>query len=321
MLLCDRQDAENQARASVLLDNADGDLTALAQDPESCGDRVSLDFGYVTSAGAEFSGAAPLFVTAVQLAAQGGSATCTLLCHDAWYLLAAWRPRRLYLFTQTSILHLVQWILARCGIPLVTPGSPSAALSRTPNASLGPSHTAAHALHALLDQVPEVLRFTAQGAVLSLPQAGDAPVYSYTPGSHPVLASRLTTAPPSLTHVLLYGKSTPTDVAPALIAESVDAPAALRFGDLPHTVTDMQILAADAGARAAVALRKAQMIQDAGEIAAFPNAGLELWDPVAVTDPPTGQIAALRRVRALHTRYDALSPGGVYTQSVGLMNP
>ncbi|HZU77742.1 MAG TPA: hypothetical protein VFA70_13320, partial [Dehalococcoidia bacterium] len=324
VLLCDRHDAENQGTANVLLDNADGALTGLAFDPEASGDRLALDFGYVTSAGTEVSAGAPVWVAAVELTAGTGTGYVELICHDAWSLLAAWQPRRLYLWPAGSntILQIIQWLLARNGIPLVSPPSPSAQLLRTPAYAIQPATSGAHALHALLDQVPETLHFTAQGAVLRTPLAGETPVYAYTPSAHPVLSYRVHTGAQSLNDVLVFGRSQPTSTAPTLLAEAIDAPDGLRVAGHPFPVTDMQVSVAEAANRAAITLRKAQYIQDAGEIATVPNVGLELWDLVALTvGDPGGWINAPARVRALHTRYDRLTDGGVYTQSVGLMYP
>jgi hypothetical protein len=222
---------------------------------------------------------------------------------------------------------MIQWLLARAGIPCATPGSPSAQLSRTPAWAIEPPASGAHALHALLDTVPEVLEFTSTGAVLKLPLAADASVYSYSPSSHPILDSRVTNSAQALNHVMVFGRATATIAtpsaiaAPTLLAEALDQPDGLRFSIHPLSVTDMQLAGDTAPARAALVLRKAQMIQDAGEIATLPNAGLELWDPITLTDVDPGLSSTLRRVRAINTRYNADADGGIYTQSVGLMYP
>ncbi|HEY7293766.1 MAG TPA: hypothetical protein VH916_01950 [Dehalococcoidia bacterium] len=178
----------------------------------------------------------------------------------------------------------------------------------------------AQAVHELLDQVPEVLLFTASGASLRLSQSGDTSVYSYAPGGHAVLTARTSRYAQGLNHVLLYGKSTSTATAPTLIGEVLDASDAQRVADYPFPLHDMQVSTANAAARAAVPLRKAQMITDAGEIASAPNVGLELWDPIAITESFSGMNGATVRVRELRTLFDTLRDGGVYTQSVGLMN-
>lgn len=317
-----RTEAESGSRASILLDNADGGLTAMAQDPNTIGERLNLDFGYATSAGAEYSPGPPLWISAMQLSSHAGTRYAEITASDAWHLLAAWKPRRLYSWTPSAntLLYFIQWLLARAGIDFTPPQRPSALLNTNPAFSLHPSTSGAQALHELLDQVPEVLSFTAAGGALLLPQAADAAVYSYAPPGHQALASRLSLFPEPLNHVLLFGNASGSDTAPSLIAEAIDAADVLRIADYPHVVSDRQVSVANAAARAAVPLRKAQLVTDAGEIGAAPNVGLELWDPIAITEPGVGWSAATKRVRAIETHYDTLRDGGVYTQSVGVMN-
>jgi len=323
LLKATRVDDESGAHAAVLLDNADGSLTALAQSADTIGARLTLDFGYSTSAGSETSvpGAAPLWVSAVHAAACAGTRYLEFTAHDGWHLLAAWRPRRLYAWIpgQATTAQILQWILARAGLPFTPPTSPSVLLASKPAFNLKPGTSGAHAVHELLDQVPEVLLFTAAGAVLRLPQPTDPPVYAYTPSVHPVLASRLSQQPAPLNHVLLYGQARAGDTLPTLIAEAYDTTDANRIGSYPHIVHDRQVALANAAARAAVPLRKAGYITDAGEIATAPNAGLELWDAISITDAALSIAAVPYRVRTLHTEYDTHADGGVYTQSVGLM--
>jgi hypothetical protein len=96
VLRCTRIERENGASIDVLLDNSDLSLSALAQNAESIGDRLSLDFGYITGAGAEYSVSMPLWVSSVTASGAGGTRYAELTAHDGWQVLAAWRPRRLY---------------------------------------------------------------------------------------------------------------------------------------------------------------------------------------------------------------------------------
>ncbi|HZQ35765.1 MAG TPA: hypothetical protein VFD32_07520 [Dehalococcoidia bacterium] len=322
LLRCTRTERENGASIDVLLDNGDLSLCALAQSAESIGDRLSLDLGYVTSAGAEYSVSMPLWVSSVTASGAGGTRYVELTAHDGWQVLAAWRPRRLYSWLpgESTIAQILQWILARAGLDFTPPTSPSTLLQSSPAFVLHPSMSGAQAVHALLDQVPEVMLFTATGATLRLPQDTDTPVYAYAPGGHQVLTARRTRYAQGLNHVLLYGKNTGTATSPTLIGEALDAGDAQRVADYPLALHDMQVSTGNAAARAAVPLRKAQMITDAGEIATAPNVGLELWDAIGVTESFSGMSGATLRVRELRTLYDTLRDGGVYTQSVGLMN-
>lgn len=319
---CTRTERENGASVDVLLDNSDLSLSALAQSAESIGDRLSLDFGCVTSAGAEYSVSMPLWVSSVTASGAGDTRYAELTAHDGWQVLAAWRPRRLYAWLpgESTIAQILQWILARAGLDFTPPASPSTLLQSSPAFALHPSTSGAQAVHELLDQVPEVLLFTASGATLRLPQSTDTPVYSYAPGGHAVLTARRTCYAQGLNHVLLYGKSTAGATAPTLIGEAIDTNDAQRIADYPLPLHDMQVSTANAAARAAVPLRKAQMITDAGEVATAPNVGLELWDAIGITESFSGMSGATLRVRELRTIYDTLREGGVYTQSVGLMN-
>ncbi len=322
VLRCTRTERENGASIDVLLDNSDLSLSALAQSAESIGDRLSLDFGYITSAGAEYSVSMPLWVSSITASGAGGTRYAELTAHDGWQILAAWRPRRLYSWLpgESTIAQILQWILARAGLDFTPPASPSALLQSSPAFVLHPSASGAQAVHALLDQVPEVLLFTATGATLRLPQSTDTPIYAYAPGGHQVLTARRTCYAQGLNHVLLYGKNTGTATSPTLIGEAIDAADAQRVADYPLALHDMQVSTANAAARAAVPLRKAQMITDAGEIATAPNVGLELWDAIGISESFSGMSGATLRVRELRTLYDTLREGGVYTQSVGLMN-
>ncbi len=322
VLRCTRTERENGASIDVLLDNTDLSLSALAQSADSIGDRLSLDFGYTTSAGAEYSVSMPLWLSSATASGAGGTRYAELTAHDGWQVLAAWRPRRLYSWLpgESTIAQILQWILARAGLDFTPPGTPSALLLSSPAFALQPATSGAQAVHALLDQVPEVLLFTASGATLRLPQSSDTAVYSYAPGGHAVLTARSSRFAQGLNHVLLYGKNTGTATAPTLIGEALDAGDAQRVADYPFPLHDMQVSTANAAARATVPLRKAQLITDAGEIATAPNVELELWDAIGITEGYTGMSGVTLRVRELRTLFDTLRDGGVYTQSVGLMN-
>ncbi|HLZ69576.1 MAG TPA: hypothetical protein VKV26_06645 [Dehalococcoidia bacterium] len=323
VLRCTRTERENGAGIDVLLDNSDLSLAALAQSADSIGDRLSLDFGYVTSAGAEYSVSMPLWLSRVTASGAGGTRYAEITAHDGWQVLAAWRPRRLYSWLpgESTIAQILQWILARAGLDFTPPASPSVLLQSSPAFAVHPASSGAQAVHELLDQIPEVLLFTAAGAVLRLPQSTDPPVYTYAPGGHAVLTARRSCYAQGLNHVLLYGKNTGTATTPTLIGEALDASDAQRIADYPFALHDMQVSTANAAARAAVPLRKAQLITDAGEIAAAPNVGLEPWDAIGITEGFSGMSGATLRVRELRTLFDTLREGGVYTQSVGLMNP
>lgn len=316
-----RRDAENGGQSSILLDDGDGALTALAASADSIGDRLALALGYVTPAGAETSTAAPLWISQVSAAWAEGSRVVEITAHDGWALLAAWRPRRTYAWLpgESTIGGIVAFICAKAGLPFAPPASPSALLGEQPAFVIRSGDDGQRALLALLALVPEVLLMTASGATLAQPLAQPAPVYSYGPGAQPLAAARATVHSQALNHVLVYGLAGPTQHVPALLAEALDVADAARIGTQPHVVRDLQLAVAQAGARAAAVLQKAQLLQDAGELAAAPNVGLELWDRLAVTDPNLGWSAQPFAVRELTTRVDRTRDGGVYTQSVGLL--
>ncbi len=321
LLHATRREAEHGTDAHLLLDNTDSSLDVLLSD-EGMGMRVQLDLGYTTAVGAEIPACAPLFVASASATGQPGSRYTELVTTDAWGLLASWRPRRAYNWIpgQNSVLQIIDWILARCGLPIVYPASPSTLLTTTPAFTIAPADDGARAVHALLDMVPEVLVWKSDGAHLVNPQPTDPAVYTYSPTSHQVLRARRTQQPQGINHVLLYGRASGTATSPSLLAEAADPTDTIRLTDYAFIVNDLQVSVANAAARAAVPLRKAQMLRDAGEIAAAPNAGLEIWDVVSITDPFTNHANSLRRVRAIHTELNLLVEGGLYTQSVGLCN-
>jgi hypothetical protein len=317
-----RNESESHGKASVLLDNSDLAITSLANDVNVMGDRLDLAFGYTTSAGMEVSQPRPLWVSAAHATDQPGRGTTVeLLARDAWALLADWRPKRFYAFVPgtLAIWQMVQWILAKVGIDFAVPGSPSTLAQAQPGFAIPTSTTGLHAVHELLDMVPEVLTFTPAGGQLINPQVGDAAVYAYSPSTHQPLVAHIASYPPGVNHVLVFGKATGTALAPSLLAEAIDTADTQRIGDVAHIVRDMQLAAGNASARAAVPLRKAQLLTDIGEIAALPNVGLEVWDPISVTYPRLGLNNTVLRARTIITRYEADVDGGIYTQSVGLM--
>lgn len=320
-----REESESHGRSSVLLDNSDLGITSLATDLNVMGDRLDLAFGFVTSAGTETSAPRPLWVSAAHATDQPGvGTTVELLARDAWALLADWRPKRFYAFVPgtLTIAQLIQWILAKVGIDMVIPGAPSTLLATSPGFAISTSTTGLHAIHDLLDMVPEVLTFTAAGGVLVNPQVSDPAVYTYSPAAHQPLIGHIAMYPPGVNHVLVFGKAG-TQLFPSLLAEAIDTADTQRFGDVAHIVRDMQLAAANAATRAAVPLRKAQLLSDMGEIAAVPNVGLEVWDPVSLTYSRLGLSSAVLRARTIITQYEAgmgsNADGGIYTQSVGLM--
>jgi hypothetical protein len=328
VLRADRQEGESGGQARLLLDDSDGALTALAADPETIGARLTLDMGYVTPGGPLFSPGALLWVTACTAHWDGERRLVEIAAGSGAALLAGWRPRRSYAWLpgQATIAEIVAFLCGKAGLAFLPPAALSTLAQERPAYIVRPGADGLRATLDLLRRVPECLRFTAAGVTLVQPLLQQTPAYSYgQTGSdgrvcHPVVAARATVHGSGVTHVLVFGRASSDATVPTALAESHDVAAAYREGPRPLIDRDMYLATADAQARADTLLAKARLIGDAGEIAAAPNAGLEVWDRIAVTCPALGWMARSFWVREIRTLYDAAGAAGLYIQHVGLMS-
>ena len=328
VLRADRQESESGGHARLLLDDSDGALTALATDPETIGQKLTLDTGYLTPGGPLFSPGPPLWVTACTTHWDGERRLVEIAASDAAALLAGWRPRRSYAWLpgQATIAEIVAFLCGKAGLAFLPPPSLSTLAQERPAYIVRPGADGLRAALDLLRRVPECLRFTAEGVTLVQPLLQQTPVYSYgQTGSdgrphHPIVAARATVHGSGVTHVVVFGRASSDAAVPTALAESHDVAAAYREGPRPLIDRDMYLAAADAQARADTLLAKARLIGDAGEIAAAPNAGLEVWDRIAVTCPALGWAARTFWVREIRTLYDVAGTAGLYVQHVGLMS-
>jgi hypothetical protein len=329
VLRLDRQEAEHGGVVRALLDNSDGALTVLALSPETVGQRLTADFGYSTSAGAELSGFPPTWVSSATCLWDGDRRTVELVAHDGTALLAAWRPRRSYTWLTgvATIGGIIAWICGKAGLAYTPPSTLSTQAQTTPAYIVRGGTDGLRAVMDLLARVPECLKLTSSGATLVQPLEGASAVYSYGAGGlHPIVTARATVHGQGVNHVVVMG-SAESAIYPSALAEAIDAADQYREGPQAEVERDMQLTGgtvaarlASAQLRAAAVLAKAQLLQDAGEIVAAPNVGLEIWDRIAVTCPALGWNATGFCVREIRTLYEVdRNHDGVYTQSIGLM--
>jgi hypothetical protein len=142
------------------------------------------------------------------------------------------------------------------------------------------------------------------------PQAADASDYAFGV-DHPVLSGRYATLRPPANRAQVFGNGPFVEGFDwAEIEDAYD-----RVRQTHDLNLDTVALAQD---RAGAEQRHLAMAAQGGSLLAPPNCGQELYDVVAITDPPAGLSLAKRRVLGLGLRYVRSGRAPAYEQRLTL---
>jgi hypothetical protein len=293
------EDEPSGGRLRVVLRNDDGRYLDLSG-PYGViqrGAEVRVSPGYVTSSGPLASAGPAYWLESWEHTSGGGAATLVLEARDAWRLLDNWIARRQYAWAkgERNLFQLLSFVLARAGLELSGLSSSPTMTDLYPSFTIYPGESSATAVRRLLAMAPNVLFFRGNWAYVKNPQADDDSDYAFG-ADHPILRGRYATLRPPANRAQVFGDGP--------FVEGFDWPEIEDAYDRVRQTHDLNLdTVALAQERAAAELRRLAMASQGGSLVAPPDCGQELYDVVAITDPPAGLSAAKRRVLGLSLRY------------------
>lgn len=310
------EQSEFAGRCRLVLSNPDGRYPGAAF---RLGTELQLQPGMLTTTGPAVSAGLTVYVESWALAYAAGRPTVTIEAHDAWGELARWRARRSFAWPAGSrnTGQVLAEIFARAGFNLRATSFSATFTAYTPGFTVQPGEDGLSAVRRLLATVPDRVHVEGSDGVIVNPQASDPSVYAYAgpggpPGVHPVVQAVYRVSAPAATAAAVHGAG--------VTAVAFDQPDAEDAGARWSAIIDKNVaVAADATARAALALRRAQLAEDTGALVVLPNCGQSLWDVIDITDPRVPLTAALARVRSLVWTFH--QDRGAFSLDIGLTNP
>ena len=287
----------------------DGEAAPAALVP---GGELRIGPGYVTEAGEEASDGLACWIATLRRRYAPGASVVEVEAVDGWGLLEAWRAPRQLVWTagQASAASVLTAVLRRAGLRLSGSGASGESAALRPAFAVRAGERGAAAARRLLAALPDEIVMRDHRALLTAPDAGDAPAASFGGGAHPLTALAVEDGEPATGWARVFGRGA--------IAEAIDEDALAAGGGAEIVVDDNAADRARADARAAAVLRRSRLALARGELTARPHAGLEVGDAVAVTSERAGLAAEPFRVAGLRLRYARGGPRAVYEQCVAL---
>ena len=289
------------------LNNADGAYTAYGAGALGAlqrGARLQLTPGYSGTAGAETPLPYGYWVESLQLIT-GARPRLKLRARDAWSLLGQWRARRQLAWAagEKSVSQLLLFLVARAGVEYSSSGGSDALTALRPAFTVHAGETGLTAVRRLLALIEDVGYWDGDALRVTLTAGDDASTYDLgpsgegEPAGHAVVEAVYGDPGPSANRVRVVGLGA--------YGEAFDFADAARFEKV-RTVVDLNLTEdAEAAARAAAALRQAQLEAVDDELRLFGvHCGVELYDIVDVTDAQVGLEAATRRVLGYSWTYE-----------------
>ena len=315
ILELDSKDGPSGGRLRVVLRNDDGRYLDLSG-PKAViarGAEVRVSPGYVTSSGPLASAGPAYWLESWGCTSGGGGgATFVLEARDPWQLLDNWIARRQYAWAkgERNLFQLLSFVLGRAALELSALSSSPTMTDLYPSFTIHPAESGATAVRRLLAMAPDVLFFRGNLAYAKNPQASDDVDYAFGSG-HPIQRGRYSTLRPPANRAQVFGDGP--------FVEGFDWPEIEDAYDRVRQAHDLNLDTVTlAQERAAAELRRLAMTSQGGSLLVPPNCGQELYDVVAITDPPAGLLAAKRRVLGLSLRYVRGGQAPAYEQELTL---
>ena len=320
--------ATESGRVEIELRNDKGQYAALPS-PLGTGGRIYFSPGYRTSAGEEYSEGLSFTLEGYEHYRSPGQAGLTLLGMDGWEALRNWTARYQLRWNQpdgygepvqeANVKEILEQVLARAGLELETLSESTEITAFYPDFTVHAGVDGKTTIQKLLSFVPDVIFLEGETAYLVNPQPEDVKAYSYGTG-HAIVEGRYRKGTWKTTRVRVEGRThveyDPGSEQP-LAAESFAWGEISRYGDRMKMVEDLNISTSEAAAeRGAARLREAEIESGGGYIKVPVNCGQQLFDMIAVTDPPAGMVDAKKRV--LGTSLSFGPARGIFEQKINL---
>jgi len=293
-------DGPLRSRGRFVIDNASG-VFALPVSAALMANEVSVEIGYNTSAGDEYSASPRHVLTAIEVVRTGSKSELVIETRGADYWLDRSRHRHTQLLSTRSAKDVLRYLVGRAaGGELVDLGASSRALNLQLSWAIQPDESRLSALERIVALLPDLVWQATEFLNVAENAVGDSIDYAFGT-DHAIYRSKFRSeVRVSATEILAAA-----DVGQAF--DFVESAAAAPDMDRRRDVHGAS--GADATAYAAAALRQAVMGEDVGELLVPPHVGLEVGDVVAFDDVLSSPAQIVGRVRELRYRYERLPDG------------
>ncbi|MBI4328948.1 MAG: hypothetical protein HY685_03670 [Chloroflexi bacterium] len=313
VLEVEAREGHDGGRARVAVDNSRGVYdVATAPAALRLGAEVSLSLGYRTSAGAEASQGPRFWIEGLERRVERGRSILVIEAVNGWGLLEGWRARRQRTWTAgtKTVYQVLEALLLSAGLEVAMVSGSSALQTLKPAFTVLPGEPLAEAVHRLLAQVPDALRFEGAKGEVVYPQASDPSVYSYGT-DHLVLGASDEPHLGVANQVQVYGEGA--------LGEAFRWDQVTAIGNRLVQVVDKNLTtASEVSDRASAELRRLAVLIRQGEATVPVNCGQQLYDLVSLTSPSLGWNGTLFRVMEMETTFHRSQRGAAYRQRLVL---
>ena len=277
------------------------------------GSEVRVGLGYLTGQGKQSSPCAPVWIESLEHRRLGGSSTLVVHATGAWGLLA-WqqaRRERTWAAGDATVFQILRSVMARAGYECASLSANFLLDNHRPAFLIEESEPLDVVVERLMAYVPGVLlAASSAGFTLRTPLASEKSTYAYGT-AHGVLKGNYLDPVPKYSRAIVFGSEDTGDES-----DWSDFPALF---DRPVHVHDASLdTRQKTKARASAETRRMAIHTPRGSITVPVNAGQELYDVIAVTDPAAGLTSVNYRVTGLETRYAVGPRGSRYDQTIRL---
>ncbi|MEJ2740068.1 MAG: hypothetical protein P8105_09630, partial [Dehalococcoidia bacterium] len=273
--------------------------------------RLTLYYGYRSSAGVEYGNSNTYFVEDWTRSRTRNASSVTFHGIDVWGLLeqytvpGPWEVN--FMSNQYNVYQLIEKVVQCIGGTLGYVSRSSLMTGLYPRMEFHPGESGDGVLRRLLQLVPDVLRFNGFNAYVIYPQAGDSYSYEYKfpaalSGEHPILTGSYKQGSYAANRAYIIGKDTEDF---HVFGESEISGEIDKVGERLQFTLQTDIATAALAEDVAEAVLAAERIDAAyGSVLVPPNCGQELWDVVRINDTPCGQANADYRITAMLLKYE-----------------
>ncbi|MCC7365310.1 MAG: hypothetical protein IT303_13165 [Dehalococcoidia bacterium] len=321
VLSCTYRLTPHSARCTVELDNTDGALAA-APNPTvpalMTGGSIVVLPGYRSGAGGAIQYGVALRFTIDRLTYRlhDGRRTLRIDASGGWeraerfHMPQPWQAASGLALRSAIFIRLA----ARAALTNASTGASADWTAYQPGFAVAPGETLASAIRRLMSVVTDGIRTgtMAVDMLVTGRPTSPAPAGAFgAPGEHPITTIELVDEPPPANWLRLQG--------PDRYAEAVDLPSIAQHGPRIRPLRNLDASTnAKASAYADAARRRDQLEEPVAELVCPFHAGLELFDPIAVTAPGLGLATTTYRVLAAGLDYRRGPTGARYDSLITL---
>ena len=198
----------------------------------------------------------------------------------------------------TNVLGIMKFILARVGLRLEVKSQSSVVSGFYPDFTVSPGDDGREVIQKLLSLVPDAIFIEGNMAYLVNPSSSDSSVYSCGEG-HAIFEGLYRRGAMKTNRVQVEGLGVGLILSESFAWDEID-----RLYDRLTQVEDRDIhTVSEAQERGQAILRQSEIESEGGGIVVPVNCGQQLYDVVAMTDPPAGLDVVKQRVLGIVQGY------------------